>query len=162
GQDDYTVRALARAVEARYADPAGAPGGLRLDGATTPRDDVVSACRLLPFLSAHHAVRLGGLIGASSQRRARAGDEPAAAVAGRLGGSLWAISSAIDTLMAYAGAGGRITPAAVSALVAPDEDANVFHLTDAIAGRQAGRALTLLHTLLATGTAQEQVLAMLV
>ena len=43
GDDDYTVRALARAVEARYAGPAGSPSVLRLDGATTPWDDVVAA-----------------------------------------------------------------------------------------------------------------------
>src|ERR671937_1553440 len=78
GEDDYTVRALARAVEARYADPAGAPSVLRLDGATTPWDDVVSACRVLPFLSSHQVVRLHGLIGAWGQRRARNPDEPAA------------------------------------------------------------------------------------
>src|SRR5437588_10720907 len=77
GDDDYAVRTLARAVEARYADPAGSFNVLRLDGATTPWDDVVSACRVLPFLSSHHVVRLSGLIGASSQRRARTGDEPA-------------------------------------------------------------------------------------
>jgi DNA polymerase III delta subunit len=227
---------------------------LRLDGATTPWDDVVAACRVLPFLSSHQVVRLNGLIGAWGQRRARNGDEPAAArrrstsaedsakpgaspatlaalaetlpettvlvleegplgpanahlkalaaldipkelracpllegaervrwvreevarrggsidaqaateLAGRLGGSLWAVSSAIDTLLAYVGAGGRITSAAVQELVAPDGDAHVFHLTDAIAERQSGRALRLLHTLLATGMAQEQVLAMLV
>src|SRR5205085_11220276 len=29
-------------------------------------------------------------------------------LAGRLGGSLWAVSNAIDTLLAYGGAGGRI------------------------------------------------------
>ena len=254
GDDDYTVRALARAVEARYADPAGSPSVLRLDGATTPWDDVVAACMVLPFLSAHQVVRLNGLIGAWGQRRARNPDEPgtsrrrststedparpgaspatlaalagtlpettvlileegplgpanahlkalaaldipkeirscpvlegaervrwvreevarrggridgpaASDLAGRLGGSLWAISSAIDTLIAYAGAGGRITSAAVQELVAPDEDAHVFHLTNAIAERQGGRALTLLHALLASGMAQEQVLAMLV
>jgi DNA polymerase III delta subunit len=257
GDDDYSVRALARAVEARYADPAGSPSVLRLDGATTPWDDVVAACRVLPFLSTHQVVRLNGLIGAWGQRRAKNPDEltasrrrstsaedsakpgaspatlaalagtlpettvlvleegplgPANAhlkalaaldvpkeiracpllegaervrwvreevaqrggsidaqaateLAGRLGGSLWATSSAIDTLLAYVGAvgaGGRITSAAVQELVAPDEDAHVFHLTDAIADRQRGRALTLLHTLLATGMAQEQVLAMLV
>src|SRR5437764_2624885 len=77
GEDDYTVRARARAVEARYADPAGAPSVLRLDGATTPWDDVVSACRVLPFLSSHQVVRLNGLIGAWGQRRARNSDEPA-------------------------------------------------------------------------------------
>jgi DNA polymerase III subunit delta len=254
GEDDYTVRALARAVEARYADPAGSPSVLRLDGATTPWDDVVAACWVLPFLSSHQVVRLNGLIGAWGQRRAKNPDEPAASrrrstnaedsakpgaspatlaalaqtlpettvlvleegplgpanahlkalaaldipkeiracpllegtervrwvreevarrggridaqaateLAGRLGGSLWAVSSAIDTLLAYEGAGGRITSAAVQELVTPDEDAHVFHLTDAIAERQSGRALRLLHTLLATGMAQEQVLAMLV
>src|SRR5438067_6390325 len=76
GEDDYTVRALARAVEARYADPAGSFNVLRLDGATTPWDDVVAACRVLPFLSAHQVVRLNGLIGAWGQRRARNPDEP--------------------------------------------------------------------------------------
>jgi DNA polymerase III delta subunit len=263
GEDDYTVRALARAVETRYVDPVGSPSVLRLDGATTPWDDVVAACRVLPFLSAHQVVRLNGLIGAWGQRRARNLDEPAAPegrpqsslsrrrstsaedsakpgaspvtlaalagtlpettvlvleegplgpanahlkalaaldipkeiracpllegaervrwvreevakrggsvdaqaateLAGRLSGSLWAVSSAIDTLLAYVGAGGRITSAAVQELVAPGEDAHVFHLTDAIADRQSGRALTLLHTVLATGMAQEQVLAMLV
>jgi DNA polymerase III delta subunit len=254
GDDDYTVRALARAVEARYAGPAGSPSVLRLDGATTPWDDVVAACRVLPFLSSHQVVRLNGLIGAWGQRRAKNPDETAASrrrsasaedsarpgaspatlaalagtlpettvlvleegplgpanahlkalaaldipkeiracpllegagrvrwvreevaqrggsidaqaateLAGRLGGSLWATSSAIDTLLAYVGAGGRITSAAVQELVAPDEDAHVFHLTDAIVERQSGRALRLLHTLLATGMAQEQVLAMLV
>ena len=263
GEDDYTVRALARAVEARYTDPAGSPSVLRLDGATTPWDDVVAACRVLPFLSSHQVVRLNGLIGAWGQRRARNPDEPAAPegrppsspsrrrstsaedparpgaspatlaalagtlpettvlvleegplgpanahlkalaaldiakeiracplldgaervrwvreevakrggridaqaateLAGRLDGSLWATSSAIDTLLAYVGVGGCITSAAVQELVAPDGDAHVFRLTDAIADRQSGRALTLLHTLLATGMAQEQVLAMLV
>jgi DNA polymerase III delta subunit len=254
GEDDYTVRALARTVEARYADPVGSPSVLRLDGATTPWDDVVTACRVLPFLSSHQVVRLNGLIGAWGQRRAKNPDEPAASrrrstnaedsakpgaspatlaalagtlpettvlvleegplgpanahlkalaaldipkeiracpllegtervrwvreevarrggridaqaateLAGRLGGSLWAASSAIDTLLAYVGTGGRITCAAVQEVVAPDEDAHVFHLTDAIAERQSGRALRLLHTLLATGMAQEQVLATLV
>ena len=97
-----------------------------------------------------------------AQRGGSIDAQVAAELAGRLGGSLWAVSSAIDTLLAYVGAGGRITSAAVQELVAPDEDAHVFHLTDAITDRQSGRALTLLHTLLATGMAQEQVLAMLV
>ena len=83
-------------------------------------------------------------------------------LARRLGGSLWGVSSAIDALLAYVGASERITSDAVQELVTPDEDAHVFHLTDAIADRQSGRALTLLHTLLTTGMAQEQVLAMLV
>src|SRR2546421_8384282 len=83
GEDDYSVRALARAVEARYADPAGSPSVLRLDGATTPWDDVVSACRVLPFLSSHQVVRLHGLIGAWGQRRARNPDEPAASQGSR-------------------------------------------------------------------------------
>src|SRR2546423_9623243 len=75
GDDDYSVRVLARTVEARYADPAGSPSVLRLDGATTPWDDVVAACRVLPFLSAHQVVRLNGLIGAWGQRRAKNPDE---------------------------------------------------------------------------------------
>src|SRR5205814_5702817 len=88
--------------------------------------------------------------------------EVAAERAARLGGARRAVPSAIATLLARARAGGRMTSAAVQELVAPDEDAHVFHLTDAITDRQSGRALTLLHTLLATGMAQEQVLAMLV
>jgi DNA polymerase-3 subunit delta len=196
---------------------------------------------VLPFLASHQVVRLSGLIGASAQRRAKSGDDPArpgvspeglaelvrglpettvlvmeegtlrptnahvralekldvpseispcpapqgeervrwvlmevanrggaidrqaaALLAARLPGALWAVSSAIDTLLAYAGPGSRITPAAVEELVVSDEDVNAFHLGDAIMAGDAARALTLLHGLLGRGMAEEQIMAMLV
>lgn len=83
-------------------------------------------------------------------------------LAARLPGGVAALSNAIDTLICFAGPSARITSEAVQALVAPDEDDNVFHLTDAIANKDAGRALVLLHTLLNGGMAVEQMLAILV
>lgn len=238
---DYGTRREVLAIEARYADPAGAFNVQRLDGTSTPWSDVVSACSVLPFLSSHQVVRLSGLIGASSQRRARSGDDPAKAgispdglaslvasmpdttilimeegalkpanahlkalnalnardvpreirpcpvpqgaeraawvraevmrrggviepaaaalLAERLTGPLWAVSTAVDTLLSYAGPGESITPAAVTTLVKADEDADQFQLADAIAARNVPAALTTLRKLLAAGQAPEQVMA---
>ena len=235
---DYNARQQALAVEEQYADPAGAFNVQRLDGAGTPWGNVVSACSVLPFLSSHQVVRLSGLIGASSQRRSKSGDDAAkpgispdglaalvralpdttvlimeegalkptnahikalnaldvpkeirpcavpqgseraawvrtevarrggaieqqasVRLAERLTGSLWAVSSAIDALLSYAGPGERITAAAVETMVRADEDADLFRLTDAIAARNAAQALTTLRRLLAGGMAPEQVMA---
>lgn len=238
---DYDVRALARAIEGQYADPAGAFNVQRFDGAEAPWGEIVSACSVLPFLSTHNVVCVSSLIGASSQRRARSGDDPgkpgvspeglaglagalpettvlvleegalkpgsahlkalekleiakevrpcplpqgdertrwvlaevaarggaidrtaAHALAERLPGALWTLTSAIDVLLSYTGSGQGITAAAVEALVVSDEDVNAFELSDAIAAGHEGRALTLLHGLLARGMAEEQIMAMLV
>lgn len=240
GDDDYLTRARAAAIERRYAED-GMLAAQRFDGATTPWNDVVAACSVLPFFSARQVVRVTGLLGASARRRAASGDDgtkpgispdglcsligsmpettilvleegtlqatnahlkalsaldvpkeitpcpvlegraraqwvqataqerggaidPAAAamLAERRSGSLWPVSNAIDTLMAYVGHGNAITREAVELLIAPEEDDNIFHLSDAIAARQAGRALTLLHGLMAGGMVEEQVLATLV
>jgi len=96
--------------------------------------------------------RRGGAIDAST----------ATVLADRLSGSLWPLSQAIDTLISYVGPDRPITRAAVDQLVAPEEDDNAFHLSDAIASRQTGRALTLLHTLMDNGMVEEQIVAMLV
>jgi DNA polymerase-3 subunit delta len=238
---DYGTRALARTIEERYADPAGAFNVQRLDGETAPWGEIVSACSVLPFFTLHQVVRVGGLIGASAQRRAKSGDDPAkpgvspetlaalvaelpettllileegalkagnahlkrlaaldvpkeirpttapqgparatwvrdevtrrggtidsgaaTLLAQRLTDSLWSLSNAVDTLIAYAGPGGRITADAVATLVVPDEHPNAFHLSDAIAERQAARTLAVLHDLLKSGMAEEQIMAMLV
>src|SRR5579884_2798369 len=74
---DYNARQQALAIEERYADPAGAFNVQRLDGTSTPWGDVVSACSVLPFLSSHQVVRVSGLIGASTQRRSKSGDDAA-------------------------------------------------------------------------------------
>lgn len=235
---DYNTRQQALEIEAHFADPAGAFNVQRLDGATTPWSEVVSACSVLPFLTSHQVVRLSGLIGASSQRRSRSGDDPAkpgispdglaalvlalpettvlimeegalkptnahvkalnaldvpreirpcpvpqgaeraawvraeatrrggeiesraaTLLAERMTGPLWAVSTAVDTLLSYAGPGARITVADVETLVRADEDANLFGLTDAIVARNAAAALTTLRRLLAGGMAPEQVMA---
>lgn len=237
---DYDVRVLARAAVQRHAEPGGF-NVQRYDGSEAPWGNVVSACSVLPFLSAHNVVWVSGLIGASAQRRAKSGDDQtkpgvspdglaalagampettvlvieegalrlgnghlkaleklqvsreirpcplpvgdervewvlatvssrggaidgaaARSLAARLPGSLWSLSSAIDVLIAHAGPGGRITPAAVDLLVVADEDARAFDLSDAVLDADTGRALTLLHGVLARGMAEEQVMAMLV
>ncbi len=243
GDDDYLVRRTAAALADRYAS-SGAMSVSRLDGAAVPWNDVVAACSVLPFLSAHQIVRVAGLLGASARRRSASGDDPtkpgasppavvslvqalpettilvleegplpqanahlkalaaaglprkdsgeirecplvqgparvawvrdevarrgaaivgpaATLLADRLTGPLWPLSNAIDTLIAYSGTGGQITRAAVEGLVAPPDDENLFHLTDAIAAKDAARALTLWRGLLSGGMAEEQVLAAL-
>lgn len=240
GEDDYTARARAMTAATRHADET-LFGVQRLDGAAAPWGEIVAACNVLPFLSPHQVVRVGGLLGASARRRAASGDdnakpgaspdavaelarampettvlileegalqqgnahlkalaaldipkeiahcplpegparvrwareevarrggaiEPAAAslLAERLPTSLWPLSQAIDTLLAYAGPGIPIARAAVEEMVAPEEDENAFHLGDAIVSRDPARALTVLHALMGGGMVEEQVLAMLV
>lgn len=90
-------------------------------------------------------------------------DAPTAAMlAERLSGGLAALFNVLETLRCYVGPGGRITSEVVKELVPPEDDDNVFHLSDAIANKEAGRALTLLHTVLQGGMVEEQMLAILV
>ncbi len=238
---DVDVHQLALAAEAQYADPGGGFNVRHCDGAETAWGEIVIACSVLPFLSASQVVRVSGLIGASSQRRAKSGDDPsrpgvspdgladlvrglpettvlileegtlksssahlkalerldvpktvqgcpplqgdararwiadevrrrggaiereaARALAEALPGVLWSVSCAIDTLMAYAGPGGRITTEAVGTLVVSDQSVSSFQLADAIAGRNAPLALRLLHDLTARGMVEEQIMALLV
>lgn len=75
GDDDYLVRRTGAALADRYAS-SSALSVSRLDGATVPWNDVVAACSVLPFLSAHQVVRVAGLLGASARRRSASGDDP--------------------------------------------------------------------------------------
>lgn len=90
--------------------------------------------------------------------------EPAAAMllAERVAGGLATLSNTLVMLLCYAGPGGRVTTSMVQDLTPALDDDNVFHLSDAIANKDAGRALTLLHTLSIGGMAEEQMLAILV
>jgi len=87
--------------------------------------------------------------------------DAATSLAERLPDSLWPVSGAIDTLLAYVGPGAAITRAAVEAMVAPDEDENAFHLGDAIVEKNPARALAVLHGLMGGGMVVEQIMAML-
>jgi DNA polymerase III delta subunit len=95
------------------------------------------------------------------QRGGAIESDAAASLAERLPDSLWPVSGAIDTLLAYVGLGVAITRAAVDDMVAPDEDENAFHLGDAIVEKNPGRALTVLHGLMSGGMVVEQIMAML-
>ena len=88
--------------------------------------------------------------------------DAAEALARRLPGSLWSVSGAIDTLIAYVGFVDQIRSRDVEQLVPTDDDVNAFHLADAIAGRREARAVALVHLLLAGGMAEEQIMAILV
>lgn len=83
-------------------------------------------------------------------------------LASRTDGPSWAVLTALELLTSYVGPGGAIDVSAVEALIPPAEDDNVFHLSDAVAAGDAAQALTVLHTLLRGGMAEEQLLAILV
>jgi DNA polymerase-3 subunit delta len=65
--------------------------------------------------------------------------------------SLWALSGEIEKLSTYVGRGGKIGPEEVRALTPASHHSRVFDLTDALARRDRGRALALLHELLESG-----------
>lgn len=89
-------------------------------------------------------------------RRAQAGGARIAPDAARLlvesvGDNLRLLSSEIEKLCAYVGRDGRIGVEQVRALTPQISQSRVFDLTDALARRDRGRALALLHELLANG-----------
>lgn len=83
GEDDYTSRQLALVARARHADPiVGDLATQTLDGTTCSWDDVVTACSVLPFLSAAQVVEVRGLLTSASGKGAAGGrtdDRPPAA-----------------------------------------------------------------------------------
>ncbi len=76
GEDDYTVDRRAASLARRLMET-GAPPAQRFDGATAPWNDIVSACRVLPFLNPCQVVRVDGLFAASARRRSEKGDDGA-------------------------------------------------------------------------------------
>jgi DNA polymerase-3 subunit delta len=67
--------------------------------------------------------------------------------------NLRALDSEVEKLCIYVGRDGRIGVEQVQALTSPVSPSNIFALTDALARRDHGRALALLHELLASGAA---------
>jgi DNA polymerase III subunit delta len=65
--------------------------------------------------------------------------------------SLWALAGEIEKLSTYVGRGGKIGPEEVRALTPASHHSRIFDLTDALARRDRGRALALLHELLESG-----------
>jgi DNA polymerase III subunit delta len=65
--------------------------------------------------------------------------------------SLWALAGEIEKLSTYVGRGGKIGPEEIRALTPASHHSRVFDLTDALAKRDRGRALALLHELLESG-----------
>jgi DNA polymerase-3 subunit delta len=65
--------------------------------------------------------------------------------------SLWALAGEVEKLSTYVGRGGKIGPEEVRVLTPASHHSRVFDLTDALARRDHGRALALLHELLESG-----------
>ena len=74
--------------------------------------------------------------------------------------SLWALAGEIEKLSTYVGRGGKIGPEEVRALTPASHRSRVFDLTDALARRDRGRALVLLHELLESGESPFGLLAL--
>lgn len=71
------------------------------------------------------------------------------------------LASEIEKLSAYVGPGGRIGVEEVHQLTPAARELNAFDLTDALVRRERVRALTLLHELLAGGSAPLQIVGMI-
>lgn len=89
-------------------------------------------------------------------RRAKSNDvkiQPDAVtlLANYIGGHLRLLANELDKLSTYVGPGATITTKEVRLLSAQVQEARIFDLTDALAGRNRKQALTILHDLLADG-----------
>lgn len=78
-----------------------------------------------------------------------------------VGSDLWMMSSEIEKLINYKG-GGTISAHDVSQQVRAAFDENIFHLTDALAAKDAQRSFKMLHDQLESGSHELYVLTMLV
>jgi len=75
------------------------------------------------------------------------------------GGELALVHAAVERCAAYVGEGGAITEEVVEAVCVSTAEAEVWALTDAIVGRDRGRALAALHHLLEDGEAPHKLLS---
>ncbi len=80
---------------------------------------------------------------------------------GLVGADLWAMVSEIDKLVSYSGIK-EITTAAVRELVKAKFDDNIFHLTDALAMKNAKESFKLLQDQIAAGSNELYILTMLI
>jgi len=80
---------------------------------------------------------------------------------GLVGADLWAMVSEIDKLVSYSGTN-EITTAAVRELVKAKFDDNIFHLTDALASKNAKASFKLLQDQIAAGSNELYILTMLI
>jgi DNA polymerase-3 subunit delta len=101
-------------------------------------------------------------VAAAARERGGSIDPPAAQELVLRGGQdLRRLSQELDKLFTYTAPGRHIGLDAVDALVIPGEDVSAFGLVDAVAARQAPRAVQLVEQLLNAGEVPESLLALL-